>query len=72
MVTAIVFSLKEANNVPLLLIIIILNILITLYVALMCCHKHITEQYYNVLLISGCKESHFYSLPFGQAEASIY
>ena len=21
---------------------------------------------------SGCKESHFYSLPFGQAEASIY
>ena len=21
---------------------------------------------------TGCKESHFYSLPFGQAEASIY
>ena len=21
---------------------------------------------------SGCKESHFYSLPFGQAEANIY
>ena len=21
---------------------------------------------------SGCKENHFYSLPFGQAEASIY
>ena len=23
-------------------------------------------------LRSGCKENHFYSLPFGQAEASIY
>ena len=22
--------------------------------------------------LSGCKENHFYSLPFGQAEASIY
>ena len=22
--------------------------------------------------VSGCKENHFYSLPFGQAEASIY
>ena len=22
--------------------------------------------------ISGCKENHFYSLPFAQAEASIY
>ena len=26
----------------------------------------------NVLACSGCKENHFYSLPFGQAEASIY
>ena len=24
------------------------------------------------LSIPGCKENHFYSLPFGQAEASIY
>ena len=23
-------------------------------------------------LKTGCKESHFYSLPFGQAEANIY
>ena len=23
-------------------------------------------------VLSGCKENHFYSLPFGQAEASIY
>ena len=23
-------------------------------------------------MLSGCKENHFYSLPFGQAEASIY
>ena len=23
-------------------------------------------------LLEGCKETHFYSLPFGQAEASIY
>ena len=23
-------------------------------------------------LMAGCKESHFYSLPFGQAEANIY
>ena len=22
--------------------------------------------------LTGCKENHFYSLPFGQAEASIY
>ena len=22
--------------------------------------------------LAGCKENHFYSLPFGQAEASIY
>ena len=22
--------------------------------------------------VAGCKESYFYSLPFGQAEASIY
>ena len=25
-----------------------------------------------VLVYTGCKENHFYSLPFGQAEASIY
>ena len=32
--------------------------------------------YLNLLhdfsITSGCKEKHFYSLPFGQAEASIY
>ena len=27
-------------------------------------HLHVT--------VAGCKENHFYSLPFGQAEASIY
>jgi len=26
----------------------------------------------NLNGIAGCKENHFYSLPFGQAEASIY
>ena len=26
----------------------------------------------NGYLGAGCKENHFYSLPFGQAEASIY
>ena len=25
-----------------------------------------------MMTITGCKESHFYSLPFGQAEANIY
>ena len=26
----------------------------------------------KILVRTGCKENHFYSLPFGQAEASIY
>ena len=26
----------------------------------------------GISLRAGCKESHFYSLPFGQAEANIY
>ena len=26
----------------------------------------------TLYLETGCKENHFYSLPFGQAEASIY
>ena len=26
----------------------------------------------TLLPFTGCKENHFYSLPFGQAEASIY
>ena len=30
------------------------------------------ELFKNDLVTSGCKESHFYSLPFGQAEANIY
>lgn len=33
--------------------------------------KHSRENSINVD-VSGCKESHFYSLPFGQAEATIY
>ena len=31
----------------------------------------LTSQEIIAWLISGCKENHFYSLPFGQAEASI-
>ena len=27
---------------------------------------------FNNLIAPGCKENHFYSLPFGQAEASIH
>ena len=26
----------------------------------------------GIRALAGCKENHFYSLPFGQAEASIY
>ena len=33
--------------------------------------KHSRENSINVD-VSGCKESHFYSQPFGQAEATIY
>ena len=27
---------------------------------------------WGIRALAGCKENHFYSLPFGQAEASIY
>ena len=32
----------------------------------------LSNQQQQQLLLTGCKESHFYSLPFEQAEANIY
>ena len=43
--------------------------------------KHVLQALYQTLqitqmnfekLLAGCKESHFHSFPFGQAEANIY
>ena len=37
-----------------------------------CSEKHLTQIYKALYGDAECKENHFYNLPFGQAEPSIY
>ena len=44
-------------------------------VSYLCLHTtptHSQKEYMSFTVLPGSKENHFYSLPFGQAEASIY
>ena len=58
------------------LIIIIIIIINLIYVSGNLAYKLIGDTKTNTEIKiddnSGCKENHFYSLPFGQAEANIY